>query len=142
MTKAGERRENEKAGAVAWLALALAALLAFAAYWVLTELRRRSDQTEEIILLLFGCLALGAAVSVFLVRRYTEARHTLLVASRSEAARERAVFEAAMDGILVLDRDGAVERANPAAERMFGRGPRRAEGPERQPSCSPRTGTC
>lgn len=90
--------------------------------------RRRADQTEEIVLLLFVCLAMGAAVSVYLVRRYTEARHTLLIASRSEAARERAIFEAAMDGVLVLDRLGRVERANPAAERMFGRAPGELKG--------------
>jgi PAS domain S-box-containing protein len=85
--------------------------------------RRRADQTEEIVLALFLALAAGALASVVLIRRYAEARYSLLQASRSEAARERAVFEAAMDGILILNRDLEVERANPAAERMFGRSP-------------------
>jgi PAS domain S-box-containing protein len=85
--------------------------------------RRRAQLTEQIVLALFLGLILGAVASVILVRRYTDARHTLLQAVRSEAARERAVFEAAMDGILILDRQGAIDRANPAAERMFGRAP-------------------
>lgn len=39
---------------------------------------------------------------------------------QEEAARWRAIVESAVDGIIVIDRRGAIEFFNPAAERMFG----------------------
>jgi PAS domain S-box-containing protein len=84
---------------------------------------RRSAQTERIIMLLFLGLLIGSGATVILIRRYADTRRHLLEAIQAEASRERAVFEAAMDGILVVNGRGVIERGNPAAERLFGRGP-------------------
>jgi PAS domain S-box-containing protein len=94
----------------------------------IAEDARRAEQTERIILLLFVGMLIGAGATVVLVRRYALARHTLLMTIRAEAARERAIFEAAMDGILVVRPDGQIERANPAAERIFHTARRGLEG--------------
>jgi PAS domain S-box-containing protein len=93
------------------------------------------NHAEAWILLLAGLCIVLAGVAVIALRRAGDLKRAMGLLSMpsartaaahpsagSEAARERAVFEAAMDGILILDRQGAVERANPAAERMFGRG--------------------
>lgn len=86
---------------------------------LIAEDARRTQQTERIILMLFAGMLIGAGATVVLVRRYALARHILLMTIQAEAARERAIFEAAMDGILVVRPDGVIERANPAAERIF-----------------------
>lgn len=83
--------------------------------------RSRTDRTEMLAIALVVCLAAGAAVAFFFIRRYAQARRNLIVAGQIEAERERAVFESAMDGVLIVDPNGVIERANPAAERMFGR---------------------
>lgn len=69
--------------------------------------------------LMFG-LVLGAGVTLLIVLRYLGARHRALSASEAEAASRRAVFDAAIDAIVVLDREGRIESINPAAERIFG----------------------
>ena len=52
---------------------------------------------------------------------------------RASEARWRAVIDSAVDGIIVIDRTGAIEAFNPAAERLFGYTERRSSG---------RTSTC
>jgi PAS domain S-box-containing protein len=83
--------------------------------------RDRSARTEEIVLALFGSLIFGAAAAVLLTRRYLTARQHLVASAEAEVHRQRAVFDAAMDGIVILNSAGVIERANPAAGRIFRR---------------------
>jgi len=82
--------------------------------------RARAERTEYIVALLFLGFLTGSVASIYLVRRYSRVRQTLVTASRTEAGRQRAVFEFALDGIVTLDTHGLIESLNPAAERMFG----------------------
>lgn len=85
----------------------------------LEEDRARGARTQNIVLTLFLTLMFGALAVVLLLRRYLETRQHLVAAAESEATRQRAVFDAAMDGIVILNEHGAIERANPAAGRIF-----------------------
>ncbi len=87
----------------------------------LEEDRARSTRTESIVAALFGSLIFGSAAAILLTRRYLSARAAMLAAAEAEAQRQRAVFDAAMDGIVILDDQGRIERMNPAAERIFRR---------------------
>ena len=77
-------------------------------------------------LLVVGLL-LGLGAGYMLAWRRSEARAVkssgMLGAMHSEVARQRALFEAAPDGILIFDRDGSILNANPAAHRLFGAEP-------------------
>ncbi len=85
----------------------------------LTRDRARTTRTELIVLTLFGSLFLGAAAAIVLARRYLAARAHLVRAAEAEARRQRALVDAAMDGILVLNNAGRIDRANPASARIF-----------------------
>ena len=85
----------------------------------LTRDRARTTRTELIVFTLFGSLLLGAAAALVLVRRYLTARAHLVRAAEAEARRQRALVDAAMDGILVLNSAGRIDRANPASARIF-----------------------
>jgi PAS domain S-box-containing protein len=68
-----------------------------------------------------GAVAGGAAAGWLMQRRIGHGRD-LLAVMHSEVARHRALFEAAPEGIVTLDENGAVLNANPAAHRLFGVG--------------------
>jgi PAS domain S-box-containing protein len=87
----------------------------------LAQDRARADRTENIVTSLFLSLIFGAFAAILLTRRYLSVRQNLLSQAEAEAYRQRAVFDAAMDGIVVLDAQGRIERANPAAQRIFQR---------------------
>jgi PAS domain S-box-containing protein len=67
-------------------------------------------------------LLLGAAAAMVVMRRRANRRSDLVAALHSEAARHRALFEAAPEGIVTVDREGVILDANPAAHRLFGYG--------------------
>jgi PAS domain S-box-containing protein len=94
----------------------------------LDEDRQRGARTQNIVLTLFLTLMFGALAVVLLLRRYLETRQHLVAAAESEALRQRAVFDAAMDGIVILNERGHIERANPAAGRIFRRSPEELAG--------------
>ncbi|NEX92244.1 response regulator [Caulobacter sp. 17J65-9] len=86
----------------------------------LREQSRSADRIEWIVVVQFLGLGVGAAVIVFLVRRHERTRKALLYSIESQYERQRAVFDAATDGILLVTQQGLIENANPAAERLFG----------------------
>jgi PAS domain S-box-containing protein len=71
--------------------------------------------------LLLGA-ALGAGVAALILGRRISRRSDLVAAQHSEAARHRALFDAAPEGIMTFDREGVIRNANPAAHRLFGYG--------------------
>lgn len=78
------------------------------------------SQTERIInLTLFG-LAFLLSVLSFVVGRTLSQRQAALVRVRALSDRNRATFESAVDGMLVLDAEGYIREANPSVTRLFG----------------------
>jgi PAS domain S-box-containing protein len=90
--------------------------------------RVRTTRTELIVVTLFGSLILGAAAAILLALRYLAARQNLVLTAEAEARRQRALIDAAMDGIVVLNSEGRIERSNPAAARIFQVAPTALEG--------------
>jgi len=67
-------------------------------------------------------LFLGAVLAALVIGRRTSRRGDLVAALHSEASRHRALFDAAPEGIVTVDREGVILSANPAAHRLFGYG--------------------
>lgn len=80
----------------------------------------RSRSTERMVTALFVALMAAVAAGAWLIVRYITTRRTLLAAVRATAARQEAIFDSAIDGILTLNPSGTVESLNAAAGRMFG----------------------
>lgn len=64
--------------------------------------------------------ALGALAMAWLHGRRSDERRGMMAVIHSEATRQRALFEAAPEGIMTFDREGRIVNANPAAHRLFG----------------------
>ena len=80
----------------------------------------RTTRTEVMVgalFLILLALVVGAAV---LVWRYIHTRQTLLLNIQATAARQAAIFDGAMDGIVTLNPSGSIESVNAAAAQMFG----------------------
>jgi PAS domain S-box-containing protein len=72
---------------------------------------------------LLACLLLGLAVAAFLAGRIRRARSRRSAAEqelRESESRYRAIFETAVDAIIVTDRHGMIQEFSTAAERMTG----------------------
>lgn len=80
----------------------------------------RSDRTEQLVAGMFMLLVVGALTVGFLIWRYLRTRRSLLGELEAIAARQQAVFDSAIDGIVTFSPDGKIETVNPAAEHMFG----------------------
>ncbi|HEY0052607.1 MAG TPA: CHASE3 domain-containing protein, partial [Caulobacteraceae bacterium] len=83
----------------------------------------RGLRTERLVALLFLFLLVSAGFAYHFARRWWSAREFMHDHMAREADRQRAIFEAALDGIMTFDAKGVVLTANPAAARMFGRAP-------------------
>lgn len=87
----------------------------------LTRTRTESrQQTERVINATLGGLALLLALLTYVIWRTLSHRQATLERVRALSARNRATFESAVDGILVLDADGYIREANPSITRLFG----------------------
>jgi len=91
------------------------------------RLKRRTDVSEQaraelqrriVVLQVILILLLGGALAL-LVRTYHGWQRTL-GRERDLAARQEAIFEAARDGMLMINASGSIESLNPAAAKMFG----------------------
>jgi two-component system, LuxR family, sensor kinase FixL len=62
----------------------------------------------------------GALSCVLVILRDITARREAVHALQASEARMRAIFDTAVDAIVIIDDQGLVERMNPAAEKLFG----------------------
>ena len=79
-----------------------------------------TQRTHFLVATLFASLVTLIGITAFLFRKYLKTRETLLSEIRSTVARQQAIFDGAMDGIITFNPSGSVESVNKAAERMFG----------------------
>jgi len=80
----------------------------------------RTARTEVLVGLLFLALIGAIGGASFLIWRYIRTRQTLLNDIQATAARQAAIFDGAIDGIVTLNPSGSIETVNSAATRMFG----------------------
>lgn len=80
---------------------------------------KRQNVERFIGLVLIGIAALLIAATLVIGKATTQRREALAKARRV-AEQEKAMFDGAVDGILLLNADGKIIRANPSIERMFG----------------------
>lgn len=80
----------------------------------------RTARTEIIVGLLFLALLTATGATAFLIWRYNRTRQIMLNDLQATAARQSAIFDGAIDGIITLNPSGSIETVNAAAERMFG----------------------
>lgn len=80
----------------------------------------RTDRTEFMVGALFLAFLMAVMAAAFLIWRYTRTRNALLMDIQETAARQAAIFDGAIDGIITLNPSGSIETINAAAERMFG----------------------
>ncbi len=83
----------------------------------------RTARTEILVGVLFLALIAAIGGASFLIWRYIRTRQTLLSDIEATAARQRAIFDSAIDGIVTLNPSGSIETVNAAAARMFGYDP-------------------
>ena len=83
----------------------------------------RTARTEILVGVLFLALIAAIGGASLLIWRYIRTRQTLLSDIEATAARQRAIFDSAIDGIVTLNPSGSIETVNAAAARMFGYDP-------------------
>lgn len=83
----------------------------------------RGEQTELVINLALGALAVLLTILSVAVWRTLNQRQAALVQVRALSDRNRATFESAVDGMLVLNAEGYIREANPSVTRLFGHAP-------------------
>lgn len=80
----------------------------------------RTTRTEVMVGVLFLVLLAVVIGTSVLVWRYIRTRQTLLLNIQATAARQAAIFDGAIDGIVTLNPSGSIEAVNAAAAQMFG----------------------
>ena len=119
--KRGSLSAAERATMVAIKAEIAAADKAEAA--ALARLERASENTRSRTQILIALLLLGIALiliaTTLLLARAIAQRRSALIATQAVGEQERAMFDGAVDGMLLLDSRGTILRANPSIQRMF-----------------------
>ncbi|MFN3400993.1 MAG: CHASE3 domain-containing protein, partial [Ferrovibrio sp.] len=82
-----------------------------------SELARR--RTEAVVALLLLGIAIILIVTTVVLARALAQRRDALIEARRVGEQEKAMFDGAVDGMLLLDSQGGILRANPSIERMF-----------------------
>lgn len=85
-----------------------------------TQSEAKRQNVEQLIALVLIAIALLLIAATLLVGRTTTQRRAALAIARQVAEQEKATFDGAVDGMLLLDARGRIIRANPSIERMFG----------------------
>lgn len=80
----------------------------------------RTQRTKALVSILFVALSALLLTTAFWLWRHARSREKLLNDLRAVSARQQAVFDGAIDGIITLNPSGSIESVNMAAERMFG----------------------
>jgi PAS domain S-box-containing protein len=80
----------------------------------------RSIHTEWLVAGLFLMLLAVISATAWLTRRYMTARRLILADLQATTARQKVIFDSAIDTIITLNPSGSIETVNAAGERMFG----------------------
>ncbi len=80
----------------------------------------RTVRTESLVAVLFLALIAAIGGASIVLWGYIRTRQTMLADLEATAARQNAIFNSAIDGILTLNPSGSIETVNTAAVRMFG----------------------
>ncbi len=90
----------------------------------LRELEQASEdkrrKVESLVALVLLAIAGVLGATTVMLARVIAQRRLALRDARQAAEQERAMFDGAVDGMLLLDREGTILRSNPSVERMFG----------------------
>ncbi len=82
-----------------------------------SEIARK--RTEAVVALLLLGIAIILIVTTVVLARALAQRRDALIEARRVGEQEKAMFDGAVDGMLLLDSQGGILRANPSIERMF-----------------------
>jgi len=81
---------------------------------------RRIAQTRRVMWFGIALIGLAAGVLGLLAARSRRLRDLIEIEREEAATRQRAIFDGATDGIILINPSGSIETINPAAEKMFG----------------------
>lgn len=88
---------------------------------VTAESDYRTERVRQLVIALFIFLAAVVVFAAWIVWRNDRHRQALLNELNQTATRQRAVFNSATDGLVLLNPSGSIESINRSGERMFGR---------------------
>jgi len=80
----------------------------------------RSVRTEWLVGAVFLLLLTVISATAYLTWRYMRARRIILADLQTTTARQKVIFDSAIDTIITLNPSGSIETVNAAGERMFG----------------------
>jgi len=91
----------------------------------LTNISSTSNQTDSILIIIFGIVNLMLLVSLLVQRHRSQLKIKSLLlkqelSSTTTQLHYDSIFETIVDGIIIIDRFGSIQSLNPAAMNMFG----------------------